>query len=129
MASGRVMFVDDEESLTRFAAMLLRRLGFEIHATTDPQGALDEIRDDPRAAALVTDLNMPAMTGIELAAKVRVLRPSMPIALCCGLISAGLLEAATAAGVDRVLAKPYTGDELAAVVEWLLARSRGTGRE
>ena len=124
MAKGRVMFVDDEEALARPAGLLLERMGFDAHVTTDPLVALAEIEADRRYAALVTDLNMPGMSGIELAARVRALRPSMSIALCGGTLGPGPSDAARAAGIDRVVAKPYTGEELGRVVEALLALSR-----
>ena len=64
-----VLVVDDKEMMRDSVAQTLRRAGFEVVTATDGPAALDAIvRTKPDA--VVTDLKMPGMTGIELVEKI-----------------------------------------------------------
>jgi len=119
----RVLFVDDEELLTRPAGMLLARMGFDVRVHTQAEEALRDLEAGGVGFdALLTDLHMPGMSGLALIEKARALHPLLPVALCFGLMDAAEAAAANSLGVEHFLRKPYTGDELGGIVTALLAR-------
>ncbi len=118
----RILYLDDEEPLVMVARRLLVRLGYEIVGFTIPTEALAAFRADPGAFDLcVTDLNMPSVSGLEIAAELLRLRPALPVALASGNISEALLARAQALGIREVIYKPTTMAELASAVHRMWA--------
>ena len=118
----RILYLDDEEPLVMVARRLLVRLGYEIAGFTLPAEALAAFRANPGAFNLcVTDLNMPAVSGLEIAAELLRLRPALPVALASGNISDALLARAQALGIREVIYKPTTMAELATAVHRMWA--------
>jgi signal transduction histidine kinase len=116
-----LLVVDDQGELVALAQEMLRGLGYEPDGYTDPQAALQAVRDDPgRYAALITDEVMPRLSGTQLAQAVRGLHPSLPVLLVSGYGGAALAQRAATAGVTRVLAKPLQRADLARALAELL---------
>ncbi len=109
-----VLLVDDEEPLVRLGEELLAGLGYEPVGFVSSTAALDALRAEPaRFDAVLSDESMPALTGRELAAEARRLRPDLPVVLMSGYVSAALLQQARQLGVAEVLSKPLAGREIA----------------
>lgn len=90
-AGARVLYVDDDEVLALMVAQLLQRAGYAVTTCCDPAQALRTVAADPSAFdVLVTDLNMPEVSGLELAHAVQALRPCLPIILTSGNLPAQL---------------------------------------
>ena len=70
---------------------------------------------------VVTDFNMPELSGIELARRIAVRWPALPVVLSSGLVSEALREQARQVGVRAVLKKENSFEDLAATVERVLA--------
>jgi len=120
--AGRVLFVDDEESLTRPAELLLSRRGFEVVLSTDAERALEIVRRDPAGfAVIVCDLYMPGTSGLDLIAELRAAGSPVPVVLCSGFLEEHHRSRATALGVRHFLHKPYTGDGLVSAVKEAMA--------
>ncbi|CAN0564429.1 unnamed protein product, partial [Laminaria digitata] len=89
----------------------LTRAGFTVRTACDARSALSEIASR-RPDAVVTDLNMPGMTGIELAAQINALDDELPVIL---MTAFGTIETAVQAmknGAYDFITKPFEGDEL-----------------
>jgi PAS domain S-box-containing protein len=122
---GRILYVDDEERLAQLGQRLLSALGFEVDAYSSSLQALADFRADPeRYDLVITDNNMPHLAGIELAAAVTKLRPSIPVLMVSGNSEAFEPATLTKHGVRRLIQKPYLLDELKAAVADLLSASR-----
>ncbi|MBI5504314.1 MAG: PAS domain S-box protein, partial [Deltaproteobacteria bacterium] len=120
-ASGQhVLFLDDEESLVFLVTRLLTRLGYRVSGYTHVPSALAAVRADPADFDLVvTDLNMPGMSGLEVAREMARLRPQLPVVLASGYITDELRTQAQQAGVRRLIYKPNTVEELCEAVQHL----------
>ena len=117
-----IMYVDDEESLSRVMTRTFVRLGYRCTPFTDPVVALHEFRSAPRAYdVVITDLQMPAMSGLDMARAVRAVRPDTPVAVISGYPPDSI---ATDPDVDTVLwiSKPPTMEDLASALRELLER-------
>ena len=112
-----VLVVDDDPVVLRLVERVLRRAGAEVTAVDTGRAALRAITDGAlKPTLLLTAIDMPAMTGIELSARVRALRPGIQIVMMTA--DPGSAEAARDRPdlVGRVLLKPIAaGDLLAAI--------------
>ena len=103
---SRVLYVDDEEALVFLVRRLLERRGYSVSAYTDPEAAVAAFRAAPADYdVLVTDFNMPRLSGLDLARMVRELRPDMPIAIASGYVTQELRDQAGPAGVHELIYK------------------------
>jgi len=104
---GRVLLVDDEKMVGEFMAELLGSWGLEVTVQRNPVAAERWLSEDPARVDLVlTDQTMPKMTGLELARRVRELRPGMPVILYSGYAENVRAEDLERCGVRTLLAKP-----------------------
>lgn len=115
---GRVLFVDDEAALAEVGQELVSSLGYEVTAMTDPARALAAIRETPQAFdLLITDQNMPDLSGADLARQVLAVRPDMPILMLTGFSETISREQAKALGIREFLLKPVLRRDLAAAIK------------
>jgi len=118
----QIMYVDDEEMLITVMVRTLQVLGYRCVGYADPAVALAAFLTNPPAwAAVITDLSMPEMSGLELVREMRVVRPELPVALVSGYAD----DAARVqqAGISTWLQKPYSIETLGAALQELLDRS------
>lgn len=81
----KILFVDDEKSITTLITEFLCYLGYTVISTTDSNEAWEFFQDSPSSYQLViTDMTMPKMTGVELIQKIRIINPDIPIILSTG---------------------------------------------
>lgn len=116
---GRVLVVDDEDTVREVAQTMLEVIGLDVVLARDGLEAVEILRHDPEGIDLVLmDLTMPRMGGAEASEVMREIRPGLPI-----ILSTGYLDAAGDAA-DRadlpVLKKPYRRDQLYRRVKELL---------
>jgi PAS domain S-box-containing protein len=112
-----ILYVDDDEAIVFLMTRLLEREGYRVSGYTDPRDALAAVRAQPDAFDLVvTDYNMPGMSGLEVARALREIRADLPVAVASGYITEELRAQAPAAGVSELIYKPNTVDELCGVV-------------
>ncbi len=113
--AGKLLLVEDEPTLRDLALAVLSRRGFDVISARDPAAALELAADAGHLDLLVTDVVMPGTTGIELARRLREVRPELPV-----LFMSGYSEDVTdVAGsmTRRFLAKPFTPDALLRAVD------------
>ena len=124
-----VLFVDDEETVARLGRRILTRLGYRVTAVSDPQEALALVREDPsRFDLVVTDVTMPHLTGPQLTAEISSLRPDLPVVLMSGFSNAVTVSKARRYGARAVIAKPFSAEDLGAIVRQALdERSKENG--
>jgi len=125
-AGERLLLVDDEPVVARVMTEQLRRLGYRVTAVNDPEEALELIAEDPDDFdLLLTDLQMPRMDGVELAARVARLRPGLPVVLSTGNRWSVPAATARAAGIREIVDKPFRIEELAQALRTALAGAEG----
>ncbi len=116
-----VMYVDDDRALVFLVERALRREGFRVSSFTNPQMALDALRHKPYDFDLiVTDYNMPAVSGIDLLRQARTIRADLPVALASGYVTTEIEQSAFAEGAKALIHKPNDVAELVATVQRLI---------
>jgi two-component system, cell cycle sensor histidine kinase and response regulator CckA len=121
-AGTHVLVVDDEDALRSVVTRILRRLGYTVYAVTGADEALAfAAAHDGAIDLLLTDIAMPHMDGIELAARLREVRPTLALVLMTGFAGAVSEERWAETGDVTVLHKPFAVDDLLSAVRAALA--------
>lgn len=116
-----ILYLDDDDTLVFLVRRLLERRGYQVSAFTDQQEAIDAVRAAPeRFDLLMTDYNMPGMSGLDVARAVRAISPGLPVAVASGYISDELQSEADAVGVAEVVFKTDAVEAFCEVVARLV---------
>ena len=120
-----VLCVDDDPAMVLMVDGLLRRAGYRVTTFEQPAQALARVRADPGAFDIVvTDFNMPEMTGMELATAIARAAPRLPIIITSGFISDEMRQQAGELHIGALLQKEYTMERLAGLVHAVLEQHR-----
>lgn len=123
MIANRILVVDDEEHIRNTVADLLEDQGYRIAMAGDGEEAIQCIRetqrDDPFAMVL-TDIQMPKISGEDLLIALRRIDPGLPIIAITGFGDKDLLIRLLRSGVDDYLDKPFDPETLVARVDAVL---------
>ncbi|MFC1490097.1 response regulator [Candidatus Latescibacterota bacterium] len=123
MGSGKILFVDDEESIIRMYERMLSNLGYEVVSTSDSLDALEKFRKASDTFDLViTDQTMPNMTGIHLAENIMEIRPDIPIILCTGNSEIMTASKVKSLGIRELLLKPIKMNDLLREIRSILGK-------
>lgn len=118
-----VLIVDDKEMLRDSVGVTLQRAGFTILAAPSAEQALETIARR-RPDAIVTDLKMPGMTGIELLERVREFDQDLPVVLMTAFGTIDTAVKAMRLGAYNYITKPFEGDELVVSVKRAIDHAR-----
>ena len=121
-ATGQhVLYLDDEASMVYLVKRMLAKSGYRVSGFERPADALAAVRADPRSFdVVVTDFNMPGMSGLEVAREIAQIRADLPVAIASGYITDELRAGAERLGVRDLIYKPNTVDELCQAIARLL---------
>ena len=120
----RVMYIDDDETMRLMVERLLERANFRVTCHADCTQALAVLRAAPLDFDLViTDYNMPQMSGLDVAREVAALRADLPVILTTGSLTDELIASALAAGISALVNKERTFEDLAPQALLVLAKS------
>jgi CheY-like chemotaxis protein/nitrogen-specific signal transduction histidine kinase len=118
---AKILVVDDSEEVREVLRELLSRHGYTVVTCPDGESGLVEL--DTRAFDLaMLDLGLPGISGLEVAHRLKQRWPATRVALMTGYGDRMGPEDAHAKGVDFVLAKPFSLDQLRSVVDHALAQ-------
>jgi CheY-like chemotaxis protein len=112
----RVLIVDDDQALRDVLVAQLRERGLEVSAAGDGCEALEAAKAGG-FDAVVTDVEMPKKSGIELLRELRGLQPGIGVILMTGALGRGAARAGREAGAVGCLAKPFRSQDLWAALE------------
>ena len=115
--NARILLIDDDAMVCNVASAMLRRLGYRPVPFLRPEDALAAFVQAPDSFdAVLTDLTMPNLSGVELARRLLGHRPDLPVIIATGYLRTEAIELARVAGVQHFARKPYALEELAALL-------------
>jgi CheY-like chemotaxis protein len=126
-ALPRVLLVDDERDLLDVLAQELGEMGFDVTALDNGRAALDAVCCQ-QFDALITDLKMPGMDGLEMLRRLKQTAPHLPVIVITGYASdraRGVFDAREAYGL---LLKPFTLEDMRRMVEAAITHGAQPGR-
>jgi len=117
-----LLVVDDETAVRRFACRVLERAGYAVFEATDGVEALQLIQSQVTPfEAVISDIVMPRMNGVELMQALSEAEPELPVILMSGYATAALSELGIATPCS-ILPKPFSGERLLAEVQRCIRR-------
>ncbi len=110
----RVLIVDDFSTMRRIVRNILRQLGFNNVVEADDGSTAWEVLNRDKIDFIVSDWNMPEMTGIELLRKVRASEQfgKLPFLMVTAEAQQENILEAVQAGVSNYIVKPFTADTM-----------------
>lgn len=118
-----VLVVDDKDMLRDSVGATLQRAGYTVVAAADGGSALDVI-SRRRPDAVVTDLKMPGISGVDLLEKVREFDEDLPVVLMTAFGDVDSAVRAMKLGAWDYITKPFEGDELLIAVRRAIEHAR-----
>jgi len=120
---NRVLIVDDEVVILEILQEQLQRTGYHCVLANSAREALAKLPND-EPALLVTDIGMPDMNGIQLAAAARSISPDLAVIVMTGRSDVGTAISAMRAGADDYIVKPFDFEEMMICIERALYKRR-----
>jgi len=117
---AHILFVEDDEDQLFTTPRLLEIMGYTVTAVRDPEEAADMVASGMHGFdLLITDYDMPGMSGTQLAERVADAEPDMPVILVSGREDASA-AALLLPNIRQVVIKPYDKDDLSAAIGGVL---------
>ena len=123
MSGGRILVVEDNDSLRRATQAQLEKCGYETTVSVEASEALTMLEKHPFDLVL-TDLNLPGMSGLDLLSRIRTEYPEVSVIIITGYGTIETAVAAIKAGAYDYITKPVHPDELRALVNRVIERHR-----
>jgi len=115
MSLGRILVVDDEESMCQYLSILLGKEGYEVETANSGAAALRQLEAAP-CDVVMTDIQMPGMDGIQLLKGVRAVDPEMPVVIMTAYATEQSAIDAVNLGAFSYLQKTCKNDEIKIVI-------------
>lgn len=120
----RVLVVDDDPDVALYTRTVLeRRAGCVVKAVGTARAALTAV-EEFRPDVVVTDIEMPGMSGLELLSSIRQIRPAIPVVVMTAHVSVDYAVGALQSQANEFLTKPVNSTELVGIVQRLAAEGR-----
>ncbi len=123
----QILIVDDEQSVRDFLSILFQREGYQVTIAPDAEAALAAVAGKEDFDAVITDVRMPGMSGLELLAELKHRHPDLPVIMVTAFASPDDAVQAMRNGAFDYITKPFNVDELRKAVKTAAAkRKKGT---
>jgi two-component system, chemotaxis family, chemotaxis protein CheY len=120
-----VMIVDDDQTMRMLIRRMLARM--KIANLIEAEGAEQALKQFEQASSacdlIISDWNMPGMSGIEFYDRIHAIKPDLPFLMLTGRADAGSVIAAKKAGIPAYVVKPISPEELRTKISFLLTKS------
>jgi DNA-binding response OmpR family regulator len=125
----RILVAEDDRDIRRFSAQALVGSGYQVDAAEDGATAW-EVLQIKAFNLLITDNNMPGLTGVELVRKLRSAHMALPVIMATGRLPAeDLFDRYPWLQPVAMLPKPYSVKQLVGTVEAVLRKANGDRRQ
>ncbi len=121
--SGRILLIEDDANVQKVISMVLKKTGYTIDSFGDATEAIERYRAAP-FDAVVLDLILPSMNGMDVLKQLRSINGSVRILLCSGFSPDGEVRGLLDDRYTFFIKKPFTLGELSDKVSTLLDSSR-----
>ena len=120
-----ILYIDDEKPLVFLMTRILTRLGYKVTGCNEPEKAIKLFAEAPDGFdAVVTDLSMPGMSGIDIARELLQIRPGIPILVASGYIRPADNEEVRSLGLPDLILKPDTVEQMGEILHRVLDKSK-----
>ena len=124
LQTGRVLVIDDEETIRRVAVKILESMKFEVDQAQDGQEALELLEKNSDYVFVLLDMTMPRVDGIEVLYEIRKLYPKIKVLFTSGFSERDLSRRFHQVSPDGFIAKPFRVDLLVEKVIAILSQEK-----
>ena len=125
-----ILVIDNEPDMLKTTAEMLRRLGYNVHAVSGSEAAVQVFRTNPAGFDLVlTDMEMKGGTGLELAQRLLRIHSYTPIVIMTGFAGQLTEKSLRSAGISGLITKPFSTDELGDAIRRFIDQPAKIGTE
>ena len=118
--SGRILVIDDEKFILKVSSGILESRGWDVLTAESAESALEIFATRwETITAVVIDLSMPGMSGLDLFLKLKAIDPGVKAVLCSGMLDNEVRKAALEIGMRDAIQKPYDVEKLLEIIEEL----------
>ncbi|NHI01099.1 sigma-54 dependent transcriptional regulator [Oceanimonas sp. MB9] len=121
MTAPYILLIDDDDAIRRSAAQTLELEDYRVQAFDRADKALPQL-DENFAGIVITDINMPGITGLELLERIRIIDTDIPVILITGFGDISMAVSAIQSGAYDFIEKPFSSDLLLDVVHRALEK-------
>lgn len=107
LGTGKILLVDDEETVRDVGAEMLKELGFDVVTAVDGREALKKLAEHPEIHSVLLDLTMPHMDGEQCFRELRQRRPELRVVMCSGYNEQEVTKKFIGKGLAGFIQKPY----------------------
>jgi len=119
-----ILLVDDANTILKVCAHILTQAGHEVHTASSAEQAIREISEQGVPNLIITDIDMPGMTGLELCNRIRQTGSQLPIVVITSHSDKEMIIKAKTLDLAGWLLKPVTPESLIQKVNAALAAKR-----
>lgn len=113
----QILVVDDDDGIRQLLVSQIKAVGYPCRSAVNGEEALDLAIADPRPALVVSDVQMPGLSGIELLQRLKQLDPHLQVVMVSGHHDMAVVRQALRDGAYDYLIKPFELEELANTVD------------
>jgi two-component system response regulator HydG len=117
--SRRVLVVDDDRQMVKTIRAILDHRGFTSTPAYSGEEAVEVVQAEPRFGAVLMDVRMPGMNGVDACLQMHAAHPDMPVILMTAYAAQEILAQARQAGVVTIMPKPLAWPKLMAHLDRL----------
>jgi two-component system, NtrC family, response regulator AtoC len=119
-----LLVVDDDESILKYLAVLLSSRGYEVECASSGEQALEHLAGTAAPAAVLLDLLLPGLTGLEVLDRITRDRPGVPVIVLSTVAQTKTVVDAMRRGAADYVTKPFQPQELELTVQGVLEARR-----
>jgi DNA-binding NtrC family response regulator len=126
LASTKIIVIDDEQIMRDLVQRILAKAGYEVETLDDGEAVLERLAAGD-IEIVISDVNMPGMSGFELLKQIKKQYPQVAVIMMTGYADTFTIKDALMFGADEYITKPFKHYEVTVVVEralWRLQSAR-----
>ncbi len=123
-SSTLVFIVEDDHFQAQHARILIERMGFETMVFPNGEAALDELQGGTIPSAMLLDLMMPGMGGMETLKEIRKQDPNLPVIIASAQDKVSIAMEAIRSGANDYLTKPIDAENLKRILNFVVEKRR-----
>ncbi|PSR13289.1 MAG: two-component system response regulator [Bacteroidetes bacterium] len=120
----KILWADDEIDLLKPQLLFLEKKGYEVTTVTNGHDALEEIQDNNDFDVVFLDESMPGITGLETLAKLKDIRPNIPVVMITKNEAETVMEEAIGSQISDYLIKPVNPNQILLTLKRLIDNKR-----
>ncbi len=124
MSEIKILWADDEIDLLKPQLMFLRKKGYDVITVTNGHDAIEECEDVNDLDVVFLDESMPGLTGLETLAKIKEIRPHLPVVMITKNEAEHIMEEAIGAQITDYLIKPVNPNQILLTLKKIVDNER-----